>query len=243
MKSTIGKWMTGLIMAVFCGYSVFAGVTPWELNGITWTNYYRADTDGLPTEADPVWISEYATGTHYLTNNSVRIETEPGQQRSFRTVSGWDLTQDMIVEATFRVISQTEQANNGAGSIVYGNGSFYGTVLIGTDLITGAAKGVHDFTDWTTVRLVFEGMDDIATATVKVYIDNNPVAVATNSKWTESGAINFLRFGDPNGNATTTDGVMEWQSVRWAAIPEPGTVTLFLFSSGMLYAVRKLKSK
>ncbi len=241
--------MTGLITIVFYGYSAFAGVVPWELNGITWTNYYRADTDGLPTAANPVWIQEYATGTHYLTNNNaIRIETTSGQQRSFRTVSGWDLTQDMTVEATFRVISMTAQANNGAGAIVYGNGSFYGTVLIGTNQITGTAKGVHDFTDWTTVRLVFEGMDSQATATVKVYINNNPDAVVTNSIWTTGTSINFLRFGDPNASATTTDGVMEWQSVRWTAgaiapVPEPGTVTLFLFSSGMLYAARKLKSR
>lgn len=189
---------------------------PLTTNGVNWgTNYYNPDVqvgdpyDGLPTDATPKWTRGGAmVGGTTLTDSYLRITTAVGKSEFYSTKSNWDLSGDATVEATLRVIDQA--GASGAGSIRFGNSDFYGTILFSANKIGTVA---HDLTAWTTVRIVFEGMSSTNTATAKVYVNNNPKALFTSKRWTAGSTLNQLTFGDPN--STSTDGTMDWESIRW----------------------------
>jgi hypothetical protein len=220
MKNTTKIRILIALTTGLSAYTAWSAKAPLTTNGVNWgVNYYDPDAqsgdryDKLPNDPDgtfPVWTAEYNTGSYTLNDSYLRISTAAGKRQSFSTKSNWDLTGNTTVEAVVRIVSQS--GKSGAGSIVFGNANFYGTVLISADSI---GKCRHDFTQWTTVRLVFENMHDMSSAVVKVYLDHNPSPVLTSKTWTAGSTINLLRFGDPN--TASTDGTVEWDSIRWTS--------------------------
>lgn len=245
MKTSKKIWIAGAVMALLYGHAALGGLVSWTTNQVDWsTNYYNPDVqsggqyDGVPTNASPKWTAQY-TATSSLVDSYFRISTAGGSRLNYFTTSNWDLSGDATVEARLRVVSQT--GASGAGSIRFGNAAFYGTVLFGTNNV-GTVE--HDFTQWTTVRLVFEGMTSTNTATVKVYLNNDPTVAYTSTKWSLGTTLNQLSFGDPN--TTSTDGTVDWDYIAWKSgsaiapvIPEPATIGMMGLGALIAFVYRR----
>ena len=223
-------WVLLIVAVILCGSTVFAGSVPLTTNGVEWgANYYNPDErtgeqyDGLPAFASPGWVAGYNTGSYTLSDSYVRIETTSskdggaGTRQTFSTKEGWDLSNSGIVEATLRVVKNTQKRlpSSGAQQICYGNEKMRSYVAFTEDSVrTSAGKSVdHDMTKWTTVRLVFENMDNPSKASVKIYINGGAEPVLINKQWYPGvKSLNLLRFGDMN---VSSGGTVDWQSIRW----------------------------
>jgi hypothetical protein len=178
-------------------------------------NYYNPDVltggqyDKSPTNATPKWVAQYSA-SNALVDSYLRISTMTNNRLFYYTTNNWNLSEDMTVEATLRVVSSS--GTSAAGSLRFGNPNFYGTVLFNTNKIGSV---LQDMTDWTTVRLVFQGMSSTNTATMKVYVNNSTNVLYTSKTWTGGTTLNQLGFGDPN--TSSTDGTIEWESIRWTS--------------------------
>ena len=192
----------------------------WITNGVNWgSNFYNPDVQtgdqyhGLPTEASPAWTAGYNTGSYGITDNYLRIIATNDQRQTFDTRAGgaWDISAEGTVEANLRVISS--EGSDGVATLQIGNGTLQQTVLIHDDRVTfGGVTAMHDMTAWTTMRVTFEGLDNVAMATSSIYFDNGATPALVNTNWSAS-TINYLRFGDQN--TLTTAGTADWDYIAW----------------------------
>lgn len=219
-----------MVVATLSGaYVALAGSIPLTTNGVEWgVNYYDPDVreggqfDKLPAKANPSWAARYNTGSYNLEDSYLRVITTSskaggaGSRQTFFTKNDWDLASGTIVEATLRVVDNIDGLPaSGAQQITYGNSEVRSYISFTTAGIR-TSKGDRyrcDMTQWTTVRLVFENMEEASKALVKVYVNNSPEPVLINKNWSPGVAtLNGLCFGDMN---VTSGGTVDWESIRW----------------------------
>lgn len=232
MRIKINRWILCALTLCCMPRQAPAARMPLTTNGVDWgVNYYNPNVldgegyDKLPTDAAntfPVWVAGYNTGSYALSNSFLRIVTASNRgggaetRQTFSTKSGWDLTANAVVEATLRVVEHVDGLPAaGAQQICYGNGEIRSFIAFTSDSVrTSAGKSFqHNMKEWTTVRLVFENMEDSSGALVKIYLNGGSEPVLINDKWyPSSAALNCLRFGDMNASS---GGTVDWESIRW----------------------------
>lgn len=190
--------------------------------------------DGSASPTNPPWSTPLANGSGISDGNVFTIATTAAENRYYLMTAGtgipWNAGGDEGSTIEFRI--KIEEQASGADAAAYltvtnGSRNFSFTLTDEGVLINGGPLYEMNTSVFNVFRLTLTGSG--ATATMNVYLNNDPTPIIQNFASSAANTNNRIYFGDPSNSV---GGITQWDYIAftndgaYAPVPEPGTAML-----------------